>query len=89
MKTYAKFMIYKDTLNEGTEKAFPLEISVGAWSGKGNYRIWIPRSQCEVVSEPNEVGWAEVLIPNWIFTKQRIFKLESVMDVSWKGFVQK
>jgi len=89
MKTYCKFMIYKDTLEDGTEKAFPLEIDNGRWSGKGNYHIWVARSLCEMVSEPNEVGWAEVLIPYWVFTKNQVYEMLSVRDVSFQGFVKK
>lgn len=70
MKRYLNYVIYIDTLNNGTEKAFRLEIDDGRWSGGRNQQIWVPKSIC-VIGEFNDVGWCRILIPQWFFVKNR------------------
>ena len=72
MKRYLKGKIHIDTLNNGTDKAFYVNIDDGRYSSRRNQRFWIPRSVCEIDDKPNDVGWCKILIPEWIFTRARL-----------------
>lgn len=90
MKNYVKFRISEETFNGGSEKAFPLTIDNGRWGWQPAWKyehIWIPRSQCEVVSEPNEFGWMEILIPQWVFLSKRHDPSE-IMEGHYDGIVR-
>ena len=81
MKKFLSGKIYVDTLSNGTEKAFHVEIDDGRWSSERNAHFWIPKSVCEI-SEPNKVGWCDILVPVWIFTKFRI-DWNRVREINW------
>ena len=71
--TYIIAKIFRDRLLRGSEKAFFVEIDKGYWNRdrhKNDY-LWIPRRLC-VVSEPNDVGWCDIRIPMWLFTKNQL-----------------
>ena len=70
MKRDLNSVIYVDTLNNGTEKAFRLELDDGRWSGNHNEQIWVPKSIC-IIGEANDVGWCSILIPQWFFSRNR------------------
>ncbi len=70
--TYIVAKIYKDHLSRGSEKAFFVEMDNGYWgSGHKRDRVYIPRRLC-TISEANDVGWHDIRIPMWLFTKNRL-----------------
>lgn len=84
--TYIVAKIYKDHLSRGSEKAFFVEISNGYWgSGHRQDVLWIPRRLC-VISEPNDVGWCDIRIPMWLFTKNRLDPYRCI-DISIQDIV--
>ena len=91
MKNYVKLAIDEETFNNGTEKAFYLTVNSGrsSWQPAWEYEhIWIARSLCEIVSEPNEFGWFEILVPQWVFTSKRKHPAE-MMETHYNGIVRK
>lgn len=69
--TYLKGMIHDITLAHGTEKAFYVDVDDGRWSSERNKHMWIPRKLC-VIGEANECGWHDIMIPHWLFIKNKI-----------------
>ena len=68
-----KYMIHKNTLeNHRSEsgKAIYLTITYGGFN-TGKKREWFPLSQL-TISQPNECGWAEVNIPDWLIEQKHI-----------------
>ena len=53
-----------------TEKAICLTVACG-YTGANDRYEWFPKSQI-IISEPNEVGNAEILIPVWLFRSKQI-----------------
>lgn len=84
---YLKGRVYKDTVSNGTPKAFYVSIDDGRHSTERNDHMWIPRSKIEV-SEPNEVGWCDILVPLWLFTNNRI-DYHRVCEITFDGIVIK
>lgn len=71
-KLYFKGHIHDITLAHGTDKAFFVDVASGRMGTDArNSLLWIPRSVCKI-GEANENGWHEILIPQWLFVKNRI-----------------
>ena len=84
MKRYVRGRIHQDAIARGTEKAFWVEVDDGRWAaGKHNKSVWIPRSVC-VFEDPNEFGWQEVLVPEWVFRNARV-DYHRVLDLTVTG----
>ena len=82
MKRYLIGKIHKDPVNGGTDKAFYLTISRGHWNNDPVAPImWVAKSLCKI-SEPNDVGWSTIKIPEWLFTKNRV-DYHRIMEVNW------
>ena len=89
MKKYLKGRIHSDTLHNHTSasgKAFYVSIWDGRWvSHERENHVWLPLSQVEI-GEPNECGWCEILVPLWLFTKNRI-NYDRIEEISWTALV--
>ena len=71
-KQYFSCLVHDITLDHGTDKAFYVDVDSGRMGTDArNSHFWIPRSVCKI-GEANELGWHEILIPQWLFTKNRI-----------------
>lgn len=82
MTKYLTGKIHSDTIsNHSTEKAFYVTIDDGRWNSDRNGMMWLPKSKCEI-SEPNEVGWCDILVPVWLFTNNRV-DYHRVLEISW------
>ena len=81
--TYLSGKIHTITLAHGTDKAFYVEIDDGRWTSDRNGYFWISRKLCEI-SEPNECGWCDILVPAWVFNKNRV-DYHRVRDINWNG----
>ena len=51
-----------------TEKAVQVTIAGGSTCAN-DWHEWFPKSQL-IIGEPNNIGWAEVLIPFWIIKQK-------------------
>lgn len=82
MTKYLTGRIHIDTIRDhSTEKAFYVTIDDGRTLSDGNGHMWLPKSRCEI-SEPNDIGWCDILVPVWLFTNNRI-DYHRVMEISW------
>lgn len=71
-KMYFKGLVHDITLEHGTDKAFYVDVASGRMGTDArNGRFWIPRSVCKI-GEANENGGHEILVPQWLFNKNRI-----------------
>lgn len=82
MTAYYTGLIHDNTLLQGTDKAFCVDIDDGRWSSEGNGKFWIARSLCNI-GEANEFGWHEISIPRWLFSKNRV-DYRRILDINWK-----
>ena len=83
MTTYLSGKIHTITLNHGTEKAFYIDIDDGRTRSDRNGHLWIARKLCKI-SEPNDCGWCDILVPAWLFDKNRV-DYRRVIDIQWTG----
>lgn len=82
MTKYLTGKIHSDTIRDhSTEKAFYVTIDDGRYKSDKNGVMWIPKSRCEV-SEPNDIGWCDILVPVWLFTSNRI-DYHRVLEINW------
>ena len=88
MATFFKGMVHIDTINNhSTEKAFYVSINDGRFSNNRYGMLWLPKSKC-IVGQANEVGWCEILVPAWIFDKNRV-DYHRVLEIQWTDIVAK
>ena len=85
MKRFYKGHIHKDTVSGGSAKAICVTVDDGRWTSDRNGHLWIARSLCNI-SAPNEVGWCEIEVPEWVFTRERIDH-RRITDISWNDIV--
>lgn len=68
-----KCMIHKNTLEShksASGKAIYLTITYGGFN-TGKKQEWFPLSQL-TISEPNDCGWSELNIPDWLIDQKHI-----------------
>ena len=87
MKRYYKGNIHTDTVKAGSAKAICVSVDDGRWTSDRNGHMWIARSLCQI-SAPNDVGWCEITVPEWIFTRDRIDH-RRIREISWTGVIVK
>lgn len=82
MTKYLSGRIHINTIrNHETEKAFYVTIDDGRHSSDRNGHMWLPKSRC-VISDPNELGWCDILVPLWLFVNNRI-DYNRVCEITW------
>ena len=80
---YLSGKIHTITINHGTEKAFYVDIDDGRTNSDRNTHFWIAKKLCQI-SEPNDCGWCDILVPVWLFTNNRV-DYHRVRDINWNG----
>lgn len=70
-----------------TEKAIMVSINLGYWGHGHEGSMWIPKSIMKV-SNPNENGNVEILIPYWWVRKTGIERVRNIMEISMVGAVE-
>lgn len=82
MAKYLTGRVHVDTIKKhSTEKAFYVTIDDGRTGSERNGHLWLPKSKCEI-SDPNECGWCDILVPVWLFTNNRV-DYHRVMEINW------
>lgn len=82
MAKYLTGKIHIDTIkSHDSAKAFYVTINDGRHTTGREGHLWLPKSRVEV-SEPNDIGWCDILVPLWLFTNNRIDH-HRVEEITW------